>query len=239
MKWDSGKQNGVLVDFDVSVGQNEATGKNEITGTLPFKALDLLDDYRFGRQGAAATLYRHEAESFSWILLYLCYAVAKRKDGSFYTSVPPSIREWFSLSASSNLWSKVDLHRSWKTDPPQAPLHKKLFPLAKELYHFWTLRYVQRDLMIMRYKAAMKELEIKVDEKEALEVDPMVGPIEPEEFPKPYEETEERRLFLMLVREHQASLKPHDFAHMRSLFNAYVKTEWPEVGNSGLAPSTS
>ena len=86
MLWDKGKEKGVLSDFDL------AKPVSQITGTLPFMALDLLDED--GVKGLVAPLYRHQLESFTWVFVYLCYAVTKKGD-DFGLSVKGSIKEWF------------------------------------------------------------------------------------------------------------------------------------------------
>ena len=64
---------GVLNDFDLSTVMEvdaltpRRTGY-ERTGTKPFMALDLLTES--GRSGVFPRLYRHELESFSWVLLW-------------------------------------------------------------------------------------------------------------------------------------------------------------------------
>lgn len=64
---------GVLNDFDLSRTRDKdesvgfATGK-ERTGTIPFMALDLLTDEYFS--GKLIRLYRHDLESFIWVLAY-------------------------------------------------------------------------------------------------------------------------------------------------------------------------
>lgn len=62
---------GVLIDWDLSIlcddsGTPVTSGAFQFTGTIPFAALDLIDDDSQDRK------YRHEMESFVWTLLYLC-----------------------------------------------------------------------------------------------------------------------------------------------------------------------
>ena len=63
-----GKIVGVLNDFDLASTQQSATG-TERTGTVPFMALDLLDDLAL--QGHVKHAYQHDAESFIWVLIWI------------------------------------------------------------------------------------------------------------------------------------------------------------------------
>jgi Fungal protein kinase len=62
---------GVLNDFDLAHvrGMPRPSGM-ERTGTMPFMALDLLTED--GWAGKVERLYRHDCESFAWVLLWIC-----------------------------------------------------------------------------------------------------------------------------------------------------------------------
>ena len=59
---------GVLNDYDLASLRNPSLG-NERTGTIPFMALDLLGAK--GQKGKVKHLYRHDLESFIWVLVWL------------------------------------------------------------------------------------------------------------------------------------------------------------------------
>lgn len=62
---------GVLNDYDLSsLKINAGPMGNERTGTVPFMALDLLTPE--GQRGEVAHLYRHDLESFVWVLVWVC-----------------------------------------------------------------------------------------------------------------------------------------------------------------------
>jgi len=66
---ESGEWNGVLINFDSASGQGgPADDNNEVTGTIPFMALDLLA----GHSPDGKHLYQHDAESFIWVLAWVC-----------------------------------------------------------------------------------------------------------------------------------------------------------------------
>jgi Fungal protein kinase len=62
---------GVLNDFDLAHvrGKTRPSGTGR-TGTMPFMALDLLTKNAWA--GKVERLYRHDCESFVWVLLWIC-----------------------------------------------------------------------------------------------------------------------------------------------------------------------
>jgi hypothetical protein len=74
----------VLNDYDLAHlrGRPRPSG-NERTGTMPFMALDLLTKQAW--EGKVSRLYRHDCESFLWVLLWIC----SRYDNGREISNPP------------------------------------------------------------------------------------------------------------------------------------------------------
>lgn len=63
--WKDGKKIGVLTDYDLSsLADGPGPRGNELTGTVPFMALDLLTEE--GQQGKVKYLYCHDLEPFIW-----------------------------------------------------------------------------------------------------------------------------------------------------------------------------
>lgn len=63
---------GVLIDWDLALfiaDINQDTANSERTGTIPFMALDLLATA--GVEGDVQRLYRHDLESFIWVLIWV------------------------------------------------------------------------------------------------------------------------------------------------------------------------
>jgi len=85
---------GVLNDYDLSSSADaEGPQGNERTGTIPFMALDLLTEE--GQEGKVQHLYRHDLESFMWVLVWV---VLRYKDGQL---LPRKIRRF-------DKWATVD-----------------------------------------------------------------------------------------------------------------------------------
>lgn len=61
---------GVLNDFDLATTQSSDPMGNQRTGTIPFMARSLLA--RKGSAGELKHIYAHDAESFIWVLVWVC-----------------------------------------------------------------------------------------------------------------------------------------------------------------------
>jgi serine/threonine protein kinase len=85
---------GVLNDYDLSsLRITQGPQGNERTGTVPFMALELLT--REGQRGEVGHLYRHDLESFMWVLAWVCL---RYKDGKLRISDRP-LDEWATQDA--------------------------------------------------------------------------------------------------------------------------------------------
>ncbi|KAL6300242.1 hypothetical protein BKA93DRAFT_712060, partial [Sparassis latifolia] len=63
---DPSTKHGVLNDFGLA---DHTTSQGDDAGTLPFMAIDLLPKEAY--EGKVTHLYRHDLESFIWVLLYV------------------------------------------------------------------------------------------------------------------------------------------------------------------------
>ncbi|KAG2360900.1 hypothetical protein BDR07DRAFT_102286 [Suillus spraguei] len=68
--WWNGQWIGVLNDYDLSSIERDGPSGKERTGTVPFIAIDLLAQDAI--LGKVAHLYRHDAESLVWVLVWVC-----------------------------------------------------------------------------------------------------------------------------------------------------------------------
>ncbi len=70
---------GILNDFDLAhLADRDPPSGLERTGTMPFMALDLLTDEAW--EGGVKRLYRHDCESFAWVLLWICCRYEKGEE---------------------------------------------------------------------------------------------------------------------------------------------------------------
>jgi hypothetical protein len=134
---------GVLNDFDLA-RLREQRGKpseEDNTGTMPFMALDLISEEAF--QGMVPHLYRHDAESFAWCLVYICICMGKEDDGQIRTINPHPLSSWFE-SSSACYQSKA------QTRPAvlfkNIPLHKNSVRLARAFRSHWMQRFLRQRL---------------------------------------------------------------------------------------------
>ncbi|OSC99806.1 hypothetical protein PYCCODRAFT_1469938 [Trametes coccinea BRFM310] len=82
----------VLNDWDLGVDAEDPNTKHtgyEVTGTVPFMAVDLLTHK--GLHGNVAILYRHDLEAFIWVLIW---AVCCYRDGKMVYLSPQGIHKW-------------------------------------------------------------------------------------------------------------------------------------------------
>ncbi|KAF9649100.1 hypothetical protein BDM02DRAFT_3167171 [Thelephora ganbajun] len=83
---------GIINDFDLATWVDHSTTNNDRTGTIPFMAIDLLDG---GLDSCVPRLYRHDVESFVWVLAFITVASIEYKDGTIKISPLPGVDAWF------------------------------------------------------------------------------------------------------------------------------------------------
>ena len=233
MMWDKSEKKGVLNDFDLAklVSHIKPTGQNEVTGTLPFMALELLTAE--GMAGEIAPLYRHELESFTWVFIYLCYAVTKTGD-HFGLNVNKFIKKWFSTSPDLIRAAKLDLDISSDMPTLENNLHAKFAPLAHDLHEFWTGLYHKKQSAVKNYNRAkaainrnreMTQLAAKSNMSSAM-VEALVVPAE---LPPPYEETGEEVLWIELLSMHTNPLDAEIFETVMAMCIPFQNMCWPQA----------
>ncbi|KAG2353656.1 hypothetical protein BDR07DRAFT_1432487 [Suillus spraguei] len=102
-----GKFIGVLNDYDLSSFKRDGPSGLERTGTVPFMAVDLLTTEAIA--GEVEHLYAHDAESFVWVLTWVCL---RYENGKLLRKNRP-LEEWLRLDADACRKEKHDF-RSWK-----------------------------------------------------------------------------------------------------------------------------
>jgi len=227
--WDKDEDDGVLNDFDLAKPVSLGV---EITGTLPFMALELLTEE--GMQGQIPSLYRHEAESLTWVLIYLCYSITKREDGQFALIVNDHIKKWFTHTNPEPIQlAKLALSALWNTQDLRPLLYAKSLPLARVLI-FWKTRYLTRELAIQNYTYA-----VLLEEDPLPAIGHLVALSVP--VPEPYKEPADETTWEELVRQHARTLDKKAFAYLERLWNTYDATQWPTTfdtleRNENVAP---
>ena len=177
---------GFLNDFDLArlSSPNRGPSTTDNTGTLPFLALDLLSERAF--KGQVPRLYRHEAESFTWCLIYICICMWKDSKGQIHTRNPHPLLSW-SANMDSCLHSKADLAKDGLLD--EFPHHQDIGPLATKLFRYWEHRFNSQN----EHSSAQTSLKWDGTSRRPKDFEGFLPglPLEPEEpiqTPEPYEE---------------------------------------------------
>ena len=99
----TGEPEGVLNDYDLASWNKFPTMNSDRTGTIPFMPLDMLNG---GLENRIPRLYRHDAESFIWVLAYITVINMEYKGHTVKISRPPSVGSWFAGDCEVHLHSK-------------------------------------------------------------------------------------------------------------------------------------
>lgn len=113
-------------------GWDRELGAKSHAGAFPFLPLNLLDK-PVPKAILVQPLYRHEAESFAWCLIYICLSTRK-DDGQIRTVYPQHLSSWFADS----LVPKISLRRGLLD---KIPYHQRTGPMGNRLYSYWITRY--------------------------------------------------------------------------------------------------
>jgi hypothetical protein len=89
---EAGDPVGVVIDFDLATWVDHPTTNNDRTGTIPFMAYDLLSG---GLERRIPRLYRHDMESFVWVLTYITVAIKEYQGCTVQISPQGSAALWF------------------------------------------------------------------------------------------------------------------------------------------------
>jgi hypothetical protein len=83
---------GIVNDFDLATWVDHSATNGDRTGTIPFMAIDLLDG---GLDDRIPRLYRHDMESFVWVLAYITVADKEYKDHTINITPLRWVNAWF------------------------------------------------------------------------------------------------------------------------------------------------
>ena len=133
--WDAEQKAGVLSGTDTS--EQGVNGKR-CPGTLPFMALDLLS--KKGFHGEIPRLYRHDAEPFTWVLIFLCVSMARNRKGRNWTIASGLLRDW---SEGGEVSRKAKLGFKWQENGffDSVLTYPNAKALALSLHEHWSDRF--------------------------------------------------------------------------------------------------
>ena len=129
---------GVVNDFDLATWVDHSTTNNDRTGTIPFMAIDLLDG---GLDRRIPRLYRHDAESFVWVLAYITVAKVEYKHGTIQISPLLGVNAWFKDNDHSDrdnhVSSKRLFHSAYGARQPVSGRYHDYVNVVKQMTRYW------------------------------------------------------------------------------------------------------
>ncbi|KAM6495139.1 hypothetical protein JOM56_009762 [Amanita muscaria] len=134
---------GVLNDFDLSTimepgDRNPNRQGLERTGTMPFMALELLEDEGF--DGKIPRRYDHELESFAWVLVWVSRCVV----GGEECERPPPLNDWVGNNNDRVFDSKLGFTRRMRRIPT-TPDYESLGPVILSWVDIWDNYHCERE----------------------------------------------------------------------------------------------
>jgi len=130
----TGEPEGVLNDYDLASWKEFPTTNTDRTGTIPFLALDML---KGGLSGQIPRLYRHDAESFIWVLVYITLVKVEYKGYTVEISQPSSVKPWFEGGIQIHLLSKQACFFNYGYDFPVSKPYERYITTIGSLMEYW------------------------------------------------------------------------------------------------------
>jgi hypothetical protein len=130
----TGKPEGVLNDYDLASWDEFPTMNSDRTGTGPFVALNMLSE---ALEKRIPRLYRHDAESFTWVLTYGTLASLQYNNRSLKIARPPDLDPWFNRNHRVHLQSRLALPDTYGRRIPVTEPHQRYFRTIKNLIGYW------------------------------------------------------------------------------------------------------
>ena len=136
----TGEPEGVLNDYDLASWDKIPTTNNDRTGTIPFMTLSMLKAIvNNGLEERMPRLYRHDAESFIWVLAYITVVSVKYDNLSVKISRPQDVDLWFEEDYRAHLASKRSFHHVYGRDVEVTEPHKRYTITIRTLMEYWVL----------------------------------------------------------------------------------------------------
>jgi len=126
---------GVLNDFDLATWVDHPTANNDRTGTIPFMAIDLLDG---GLEDRRPRLYRHDMESFVWVLTYITVALIRYDNCTIKISPPPKVDTWFREDREAHILSKEGFYTSYGRRQTVFEGYYRYHNVVRRMIQYWS-----------------------------------------------------------------------------------------------------
>jgi hypothetical protein len=150
-----GEIQGVLTGWDLAIWNSDSSGIPQLpTGPTAFTAYQLaprVNPYSQRKEAKPATLYRHAAESFIWVLLYISL-----KD----SSCSSELERWHDLHQSHYSRVSLILSRSDSGEYIPTESHAPLFKYAARLLGQFWFRVVEQLHIIRTERTEIPDEEV-------------------------------------------------------------------------------
>ena len=134
----TGNPVGILNDFDLATWVEHHTTNNDRTGTISFMALDMLKGGFYGR---IPRLYRHDLESFSWVLAYVTVAFIEYKNRTIEDSPVGDVKKWFKDKdeddREAHISSKRLFHENYNEDQVVNGRYRDYSVIITKILQYW------------------------------------------------------------------------------------------------------
>jgi len=144
---------GILNDFDLATWVDHPTANNDRTGTIPFMAIDLLEG---GFEDCRPRLYRHDMESFVWVLAYITVATIMYKGDTIKISPlsTSTVDTWFKdddqKDRNAHVSSKRHLHSEYGQIEEVSGRYNRYEDVVRQMT--WYLYKFHGTLRIKKYR---------------------------------------------------------------------------------------
>jgi hypothetical protein len=129
---------GILNDFDLATLVGKCGDNSDRTGTIPFMAIDMLNG---GLKDRIPRLYRHDLESFSWVLTYITVARIEYKDCTIKISPLGDVEAWFRndqhKDREAHILSKKSFHDNYGQCPRVSGRYYPYRTVVRGIIKFW------------------------------------------------------------------------------------------------------
>ena len=129
---------GIVNDFDLATWIDHSATNKDRTGTIPFMAIDLLDG---GLDRCTPRLYRHDMESFVWVLAYITVAKIEYKNRAIKISPLPKVDSWFrdgdQADRNVHVASKQSFHFHYGSTQPVAGRYHHYTDVIRQVIWYW------------------------------------------------------------------------------------------------------
>ncbi|KDQ17196.1 hypothetical protein BOTBODRAFT_105865 [Botryobasidium botryosum FD-172 SS1] len=148
---------GILIDWDLATiaDTSDASLKTERTGTMPFMPLGLLADN--GRHGELKHLYRHDSESFAWVLLW---TLARFENGKQILN--PPFEGWSKGGYVKCRQAKKDVADLAVVAPKSCP--PQIWDVVRDFAEYWMSFNLILSICPVCYEAIDQEVYSRVQE---------------------------------------------------------------------------